>query len=63
MPVSPADIDVFEIRKLQQYIWGCNSSFVQSDRRRIGLLLIYNRYYYKRQSSKIRRSLGGIYWG
>jgi hypothetical protein len=45
MPASPADIDVFEIRKLQQYMRGYNSSLVQSDLRRIGLLLMYNRYY------------------
>jgi hypothetical protein len=46
MPASPADIDVFEIRKLQQYMRGYNSSLVQSDLRRIGLLLMYNRYYF-----------------
>jgi hypothetical protein len=45
MPASPADIDVFEIRKLQQYMRGYNSSLVQSDLRRIGLLLMYNRYH------------------
>jgi hypothetical protein len=45
MPASPADIDVFEILKLQQYMRGYNSSLVQSDLRRIGLLLMYNRYY------------------
>jgi hypothetical protein len=43
MPASPADIDVFEMRKLQQYMWGYNRSLVQSDLRRIGLLLMYNR--------------------
>jgi hypothetical protein len=45
MPAGPADIDVFEIRKLQQYMRGYNISLVQSDLRRIGLLLMYNRYY------------------
>jgi hypothetical protein len=44
MPASPADIDVFEVRKLQQYMRGCISSLVQPDLRRIGLLLMYNRY-------------------
>jgi hypothetical protein len=44
MPVSPADIDVFEIRKLQQYMQGYSISLVQSYLRRIGLLLMYNRY-------------------
>jgi hypothetical protein len=44
MPASPADIDVFEVRKLQQYMRGYNSSLVQSDLRRVGLLLMYNRY-------------------
>jgi hypothetical protein len=44
MPASPADIDVFEIRKLQQYMRGYSSGLVQSDLRRIGLLLMYNRY-------------------
>jgi hypothetical protein len=44
MPASPADIDVFEIRKLQQYMRGYKSSLVQSDLRRIGILLMCNRY-------------------
>jgi hypothetical protein len=45
MPAIPADIDVFEIRKRQRYMRGCITSLVQSDLRRIGLLLMYNRYY------------------
>jgi hypothetical protein len=45
VPASPADIDVLEIRKLQQYMRGYNSSLVQSGLRRIGLLLMYNQYY------------------
>jgi hypothetical protein len=49
MPASPADIDVFEIRKLQQYMRGYNSNLVQSNLRRIGLLLMYNRYYTPRR--------------
>jgi hypothetical protein len=60
MPGSPADIDVFEIRKLQQYLRGYNSSLVQSDLRRIGLLLMYNRYLYReifRQGEMISLSL------
>jgi hypothetical protein len=44
MSASPADIDVFEVRKLQQYMWGSNSNLVQYDLIRIGLLLMYNRY-------------------
>jgi hypothetical protein len=44
MLASPADIDVFEIRKIQQNMRGYNSILVQSDLRRIGLLLMYNRY-------------------
>jgi hypothetical protein len=50
MPVIPADIDVFAVRKLQQYMRGYNSSLVQSDLKRIGLLLMYNRYKISKES-------------
>jgi hypothetical protein len=54
MPASPADVDVFEIRKLQQYLRGYNSSLVQSDLKRIGLLLMYNRYNTQKKSYSSR---------
>jgi hypothetical protein len=57
MPASPADIDVFEIRKLQQYLQGYNISLVQSDLRRIGLLLMYNRYNLVKQSYEVKTRL------
>jgi hypothetical protein len=57
MPAGSADFDVFEIRKPQQYMRGYNSSLVQSDLRRIGLLLMYNRYYKYLETRKHINSL------
>jgi hypothetical protein len=41
MPASPTDIDAFEIRKLQQYMRGYNSSLIQpAAAQKIELLLM-----------------------